>query len=193
VHEAISERFIEKFIEHTKSIRIGHGSTPDIDMGPVGSETRISAITDMISDAESKGAKVAIGGKKSDAFSEGFFFEPTVLLDVSSEMEVMKEEIFGPIAPITTFANVSDVIAKVNSTTFGLAGFIFTEDMNAAIEIGLQLEVGMIGVNNLTIATAEAPFGGVKSSGFGREGGSEGIEEFLVTKYLNARMKKVLV
>jgi succinate-semialdehyde dehydrogenase/glutarate-semialdehyde dehydrogenase len=103
-------------------------------------------------------------------------------------MEVMKEEGFGPIAPSATFSTVNAAIEMANSSAYGLAGFIFTQDLNQALQIAMRLDVGMVGINNLTIATAEAPFGGVKMSGVGREGGSEGIEEFLSTKYVNARM-----
>jgi succinate-semialdehyde dehydrogenase/glutarate-semialdehyde dehydrogenase len=193
VHESILERFISKFLEYAKTIRLGQGISMETDMGPLGSAKRVGAIEEMIADATSKGAKIVLGGKRSDAYSAGYFFEPTVLLDVSSDMNVMKEETFGPIAPIRSFKDVAEAISLANETPYGLAGFIFTSDLNAGIEIGLQLEVGMVGINNLTIASAEAPFGGVKASGFGREGGSEGIEDFLLTKYVNARMKKVLV
>jgi succinate-semialdehyde dehydrogenase/glutarate-semialdehyde dehydrogenase len=174
VHESISERFIAKFLEHA-----------------LGSKKRISAMHEMIADAKSKGAEVALGGSASEEFSKGYFFQPTVLTNVKSDMVVMTEETFGPVAPIATFSNLEEVIQMANSTPYGLAGFIFTSDLNSALQIGLRLEVGMVGINNLTIATAEAPFGGVKSSGFGREGGAEGIEEFLITKYINARMGRV--
>ena len=191
VHESISERFIEKFLEHARTIKVGIGSDPGVDMGPLGSKKRISAMHEMIADAKSKGAKVALGGSASEEFSKGYFFQPTVLTNVKSDMVVMTEETFGPVAPIATFSNLEEVIQMANSTPYGLAGFIFTSDLNSALQIGLRLEVGMVGINNLTIATAEAPFGGVKSSGFGREGGAEGIEEFLITKYINARMGRV--
>jgi succinate-semialdehyde dehydrogenase/glutarate-semialdehyde dehydrogenase len=191
VHESISERFIAKFLEHARTIKVGIGSDPGVDMGPLGSKKRISAMHEMISDAKSKGAEVALGGSASKEFSKGYFFQPTVLTNVKSDMVVMTEETFGPVAPIATFSNLEEVIQMANSTPYGLAGFIFTSDLNSALQIGLRLEVGMVGINNLTIATAEAPFGGVKSSGFGREGGAEGIEEFLITKYINARMGRV--
>jgi succinate-semialdehyde dehydrogenase/glutarate-semialdehyde dehydrogenase len=145
----------------------------------------------MIEDAESKGAKVALGGSTSKEFSRGFYFQPTVLTNVNSNMVVMNEETFGPIAPIATFSTLEEVLEMANSTPYGLAGFVFTSDLNRGLQVGLQLDVGMVGINNLTIATAEAPFGGVKGSGFGREGGQEGIEEFLISKYINARMGKV--
>lgn len=191
VHEAVSKRFIEKFIEHTKTIRLGAGLDSNTDMGPLGTKKRVQAMKDMVDDARNKGADVALGGDASKEFSSGYYFEPTVLLNVSQDMMVMKEETFGPIAPISTFSDIREAIELANSTPYGLAGFIFTQDLNRAIQIGLQLEVGMVGINNLTIATAEAPFGGVKSSGFGREGGSEGIDDFLITKYVNARMNMV--
>ena len=191
VHESIADRFIEKFLEYTKTIRIGSGTDADTDMGPLGSRKRVAAMEEIISDAKEKGAKVLQGGNASADYALGFFFEPTVIVDVNSTMKVMQEETFGPIAPIMIYSQISEAVEMANSTPYGLAGFIFTKDLNRAIQIGLRLEVGMVGINNLTIASAEVPFGGVKSSGFGREGGSEGVEEFLITKYLNARMSKV--
>jgi len=192
VHEAVAKEFIEKFIVHTKTIRIGAGLDADTDMGPLGTRKRVEAMKVMVDDARKKGAYVAVGGDVAKQFSVGYFFEPTVLLNVTQDMLVMQEETFGPIAPITIFSDINQAIELANSTPYGLAGFIFTQDLNLAIQIGLQLEVGMVGINNLTIATAEAPFGGVKASGFGREGGSEGIEDFLITKYVNARMNRVI-
>ena len=191
VHESVSERFIEKFLEQARTIKVGNGSDVEVDMGPLGSKKRILAMQVMIEDAESKGAKVALGGSTSKEFSRGFYFQPTVLTNVNSNMVVMNEETFGPIAPIATFSTLEEVLEMANSTPYGLAGFVFTSDLNRGLQVGLQLDVGMVGINNLTIATAEAPFGGVKGSGFGREGGQEGIEEFLISKYINARMGKV--
>jgi succinate-semialdehyde dehydrogenase/glutarate-semialdehyde dehydrogenase len=188
VHESVSSRFIEKFLEQARTIKVGNGSDAEIDMGPLGSKKRILAMQAIIEDAESKGAKVALGGSPSKEFTKGFFFQPTVLTNVSSNMVVMNEETFGPIAPIATFSTLEEVVKMANSTPYGLAGFVFTSDLNRGLQVGLQLDVGMVGINNLTIATAEAPFGGVKGSGFGREGGIEGIQEFLTTKYINARM-----
>ena len=188
VHESVSARFIEKFLEQARTIKVGNGSDAEIDMGPLGSKKRILAMQAIIEDAESKGAKVALGGSPSKEFTKGFFFQPTVLTNVNSNMVVMNEETFGPIAPIATFSTLEEVVKMANSTPYGLAGFVFTSDLNRGLQVGLQLDVGMVGINNLTIATAEAPFGGVKGSGFGREGGIEGIQEFLITKYINARM-----
>jgi succinate-semialdehyde dehydrogenase/glutarate-semialdehyde dehydrogenase len=192
VDATVADQFIEKFLEYAKTIRLGSGLIEGTDMGPLGSSRRIDVMEEIVSDAKSKGAQIALGGAKSNEFESGYYFEPTVLLNVNSGMRVMQEETFGPIAPIARFDTIEEAISLANQTPFGLAGFIFTEDLNLAIEIGLQLEVGMVGVNNLTIATAEAPFGGVKASGFGREGGAEGIEDFLVTKYFNSRMKREL-
>lgn len=188
VQEEIAPQFIAKFLEHTAQIRLGAGSSADTDMGPLTTKRRLDAIASMVDDARTKGATVAAGGRRSEDFSVGYFFEPTVLLNVSKDMDVMKEETFGPIAPIATFTTVNEAIELANSTPYGLAGFVFSQNLNEALQISLRLHVGMVGINNLTIATAEAPFGGVKMSGFGREGGSEGVEEFLTTKYINARM-----
>jgi succinate-semialdehyde dehydrogenase/glutarate-semialdehyde dehydrogenase len=192
VEESIAEKFIEIFLHHSKQIRIGDGLSLETDMGPLGTKKRLVAMQNIVEDAVGKGAEIALGGKAADQFESGYFFEPTVLLKVRENMEVMREETFGPLAPIATYKNLESAIAMANSTPYGLAGFIFTQDLNLAIEVGKKLEVGMVGINNLTIATAEAPFGGVRESGFGREGGIEGIEDYLITKYMNARMAKVL-
>ena len=138
-----------------------------------------------MADAVAKGATIALGGHRPDEFQAGFFFAPTVLTNVSQDMDVMTEEPFGPIAPITSFATFDEAIAMANSTPYGLAGFVYTRDLALAYRASEALEVGMVGVNHVTIATAEAPFGGVKDSGFGREGGTEGVESYTHAKYVN--------
>lgn len=188
VHHDAADEFIEEFSETAKTLNLGPGLDPATDMGPLGSQKRIEAVQSLVDDALAMGAELLTGGSRSTKFTKGFFYEPTVLIGVQPGMKVLTEEPFGPIAPIQTFSNVQEAISMANSTEFGLAGFVFTDDLEVGLRIAERMEVGMIGINNLTIATAEAPFGGVKKSGFGREGGTEGIEEFLVAKYVNARM-----
>lgn len=132
-----------------------------------------------------KGAVVACGGHRPEGFDRGFFFKPTVLVNVDDGMDIMHQEPFCPVAPITTFSGLEDGLAKANATEFGLAGYVFTQNTRTAFLASEGLETGMVGVNNLVIAAAEIPFGGIKKSGFGREGGSEGIEAYTATKYVN--------
>lgn len=185
VHESVVEQFTAAFVEQTRQLRLGPGHDPDTDMGPLGSARRREAVEAMVADAVGKGAQVAHGGVRPEEFQSGFFFAPTVLTGVTQEMDVMTEEPFGPIAPITSFSEFDEAIAIANSTAFGLAGFVYTRDLDTAYRASEALETGMVGVNHLTIATAEAPFGGVKYSGFGREGGTEGIEAYTHAKYVN--------
>lgn len=187
VHNSIKEEFIEHFVAHTQGLRVGPGVDEGIDVGPLSTNRRVDAIQGLVDDAASSGGQLITGGKKLSAFSEGYFFEPTVIVEPPDSARVMQEETFGPIAPIAGFDDVTDAIARANSTPYGLAGFVFADDLRMSLDIAKALDVGMVGINNLTIASAEAPFGGVKMSGFGREGGLEGIEDYLATKYLNVR------
>ncbi|MGV1037725.1 MAG: NAD-dependent succinate-semialdehyde dehydrogenase [Candidatus Nanopelagicales bacterium] len=185
VHESIVQRFTEVFVEQTRALRLGPGADPNTDMGPLGSAKRRESVEALVADAVSKGATVAHGGFRPEEFAVGFFFAPTVLTGVSQDMDVMTEEPFGPIAPITSFSTFDEAISLANSTAYGLAGFVYTRDLDTAYRASEALETGMVGVNHLTIATAEAPFGGVKYSGFGREGGTEGILDYTHAKYVN--------
>lgn len=188
VSEHAMDEFVETFTETTQALRLGPGLEASTDVGPLSSERRRQAIDDLVQDAVGLGAELVAGGRRPAQFSAGYYYEPTILVGVQPQMRVLTEETFGPIAPVQTFADVDEAITLANSTPFGLAGFVFTDDLEAGLRIAERLDVGMVGINNLTVAIAEAPFGGVKASGFGREGGSEGIDEFLVTKYINARM-----
>jgi succinate-semialdehyde dehydrogenase/glutarate-semialdehyde dehydrogenase len=136
----------------------------------------------MVADARSTGAEVAFGGKKLSSFSEGYFYEPTVLLQPDDSAMVMREETFGPIAPIASYSNIDEAVQRANSTPYGLAGFIFSEDMGDALALAHRLDVGMVGINNLTIASAEVPFGGVKQSGFGRDKSLHALDKFFDIK-----------
>lgn len=183
VHESIADEFTDVFVEVTRTLRLGDGRADGIDVGPLSTAGRRAAVQELVDDAVGRGAKVRFGGSAPEDFQVGYFFTPTVLTDVGPDMRVMNEEPFGPIAPITTFAGFDEAIALGNATSYGLGGFVFTEDLTTAFRASEELEVGMVGVNHLTIATAEAPFGGVKLSGYGREGSTEGIDSYSVTKY----------
>lgn len=188
VHETAVDDFVDEFTKTTLALKLGPGMDPDTDVGPLGSEKRLVAVQGLVDDALAMGAELLVGGTRSKNFKRGFFYEPTVLVGVGPGMRVLSEEPFGPVAPIQSFSTIDEALAMANSTDFGLAGFVFTDELETGLRIAERMDVGMVGINNLTIATAEAPFGGVKKSGFGREGGTEGIEEFLVTRYINARM-----
>jgi len=188
VHESVAERFTERFVAVTRSLRVGDGRDPRTDVGPLSNRRRLAAVEALVADAQERGATVCCGGGRPADQPRGFFFTPTVLTGVETSMRVMREEPFGPIAPITTFASFDEAVEAANDTDFGLAGYVFTRDTRTMFRAAEALEVGMVGVNNLVIAAAEIPFGGIKQSGFGREGGSEGIEAYTVTKYVNVRL-----
>jgi len=188
VHESVVERFTARFVEVTRSLRVGDGLTDGVDVGPLANQRRLDATEALVQDAVSRGATVACGGERPAEMIKGFYYRPTVLTGVDLSMEVMTEEPFCPIAPITSFTDLDDALTKANATPFGLAGYVFTNDTRTAFLAAEGLDVGMVGVNNLVIATAEAPFGGIKLSGFGREGGTEGIESYTVAKYVNIKL-----
>ena len=185
VHESIAAEFTAAFVAEASQLRLGPGRDPNSDMGPLVSAKRRAAIDDLVDDAVAKGAKLVCGGSRPTELPVGYYFAPTVLTDVTPQMRVMREEPFGPIAPITTFATYDEGISAANATQFGLAAFVYTRDLGIAYRASEDLEAGMVGVNHLTVATAEAPFGGVKASGFGREGGTEGVEDYTYAKYVN--------
>ncbi len=185
IQEPVLERFTQRFVEVIRSLRMGHGREDGVDIGPLSNLRRLQATQALVEDAVARGARIRLGGKRPEAFPRGFFYEPTVLTNVDSTMRIMNEEPFCPVAPLATFTDLEDALAKANATPYGLAGYVFTENTRTAFLASEGLEVGMVGVNNLVIATAEAPFGGIKQSGFGREGGIEGVEGYTVTKYVN--------
>ena len=185
VQESVEQRFIDRFVEVTESLRLGDGREPGVDIGPLANDRRLAATEELVQDALAQGAHLAHGGRRPEGFPKGFYYMPTVLTGVDTSMRLMSEEPFAPIAPITTFTDLEDALAKANSTKFGLAGYVFTSSTKTAFLAAEGLDVGMVGVNSLVIATAEAPFGGIKESGFGREGGTEGIEAYTVAKYVN--------
>jgi len=189
VHEDVAERFTEAFVAETRTLRLGDGRDPRTDVGPLTTRRRLEATHALVADAAARGATVRTGGAPADDLPGECFYRPTVLTGVRDDMRVMAEEPFGPIAPIAAFATFAEAIARANATPYGLAGFVFTEDLATAFRAAEELDVGMVGVNELTIATAEAPFGGVKRSGFGREGGSEGLDDYTVVKYVNMRLR----
>ena len=185
VEAAIIEEFTQKLIDSVRSLRVGPGTDPETDMGPLANRRRLEAVERLVEDALLCGAKLETGGQRPPHLGRGFFYEPTVLSHVDASMEVTRCEPFGPIAPIFDFADQDEGVALANASPYGLAGYLFTRDLRRAHRVTEQLEVGIVGVNNLVVARPEAPFGGIKLSGFGRENGPEGVEAFTTIKYAN--------
>jgi succinate-semialdehyde dehydrogenase/glutarate-semialdehyde dehydrogenase len=182
VHESVASEFAEKLAARIGALEVGRGTEDGVQVGPLIDDTQRQKVADLVQDAVGKGAKVLTGGKALDG--AGYFYAPTVLSEVPDDAELLREEIFGPVAPITTFSSDEEAIAKANDTEYGLVSYVFTRDLNRAFKVIEALETGMIGLNQGMVSNAGAPFGGVKQSGFGREGGPEGIEEYLETKYV---------
>ena len=182
VANAVREEFTTKLTEKMAAFTMGPGTDPETKLGPLINQNQLDTVAELVADAVDAGAKVRLGGKAPGG--EGYFYPATVLADVPASARILKEEVFGPVAAITGFDTEAEGIAAANDTEFGLAAYIFTRDLDRALRVSDALESGMIGVNRGVISDAAAPFGGVKESGFGREGGTEGIEEYLNTKYI---------
>ncbi|MEA5155402.1 NAD-dependent succinate-semialdehyde dehydrogenase [Raineyella sp.] len=182
VHESVAKDFTARLASRFAALTVGDGLADGTQIGPMITEQARTKMQDLVDGAVSQGASVATGGTVVDA--PGWFFRPTVLRDVPTDADILGEEIFGPVAPVVTFRTEEEAVALANRVDVGLAGYIFTRDMDRVLRLSERLEVGMIGVNQGVISNAAAPFGGVKQSGLGREGSHEGIEEFLETVYV---------
>jgi succinate-semialdehyde dehydrogenase/glutarate-semialdehyde dehydrogenase len=187
VHADIKEPFATEMANIARALRLGSGIDPAVTCGPLINTRGRDRIEAMTRDALGQGARLLAGGQRPAAFNKGYFFEPTVLDDVPEDALVMREEPFGPIAPIAAWDSFDDVIARANSTPFGLASYVFTRSLENARRTSDALEAGMVGVNDMMLAAAEIPFGGIKESGFGREGGQLGILDYLEAKYTKLR------
>ncbi len=182
VHDSIYDRFVDGFVAAAKAVKVGSGLEKDTFMGPLANPRRVDAMQSFVSDAVSKGATLRTGGKRIG--NKGNFFEPTVLTDVPMEAKIMQEEPFGPIAPIARFSEFDEVVEEANRLPYGLAAYAYTKSAKTAGAIGAAFESGMVSINHHGLALPEVPFGGVKDSGFGSEGGSEAIEAYLNTKFI---------
>ncbi|KAA0096840.1 NAD-dependent succinate-semialdehyde dehydrogenase [Mycolicibacterium sp. P1-18] len=182
VANAVRAEFTEKLVTRMSEFKLGNGLDESSTLGPLISAKQIATVEDLVSDAVSKGATVAVGGVKPEG--AGHFYPATVLDGVPAEARIFKEEVFGPVAPVIGFDTEEEGIAAANATEYGLAAYIYTQSLDRALRAAEAIEAGMVGVNRGVISDPAAPFGGVKESGFGREGGSEGIEEYLETKYI---------
>lgn len=183
VHESVYGKFVEGFTSAAKALKVGDGLDADTMMGPMANDRRIQAMETFVADAVSKGAKVETGGKRIG--NKGNFFEPTVLTNINNDMRIMNEEPFGPLAPIVPFAKFDDVVEEANRLPFGLAAYAYTKSAKTAAAIGAAFESGMVSINHFGLALPEVPFGGMKDSGYGSEGGSEAIEGYLNTKFIS--------
>jgi succinate-semialdehyde dehydrogenase/glutarate-semialdehyde dehydrogenase len=182
VADQIADEFTGRLAERMRKLRVGRGTEEGVDIGPLIDDEQRSKVAELVEDALGKGAEAVVGGEKLDG--AGYFYEPTVLGNVSAGARVLKEEIFGPVAPVASFDSTDDAIAAANDTEYGLVAYVYTSDLKRALTVCEGLETGMIGLNQGMVSNAGAPFGGVKQSGIGREGGNEGIEEFVETKYV---------
>ncbi|KWX87845.1 succinate-semialdehyde dehydrogenase [Paenibacillus riograndensis] len=186
LHRDIKERFVQKLLPLVQGLRVGPGMQPGTDVGPLIDEKALAKVERLVRDAEREGAKVLLGGKslKGAKYAGGNFYAPTLLDEVTDDMDIAREEIFGPVAPVLTFDNEEEVLARVNVTRYGLAAYVFTGDFRRIHRMISGLEAGNIGINGTSLAYLQSPFGGVKESGIGREGGRQGLEEYTVLKYV---------
>lgn len=188
VHSSIVDEFVAKFSKEAQKLTVGFGLEPDTQIGPLIDEQAYIKVESHIQDAVSKGATIECGGRRIEDLESGYFVEPTVLSSVTEDMRIMNEETFGPVAPVITFDDIQDVVERANNTPYGLAAYIFTTNLKTAITVSEQLEYGIVGINDGLPSVAQAPFGGYKESGLGREGGHHGIEEFLEVKYVSIKI-----
>jgi succinate-semialdehyde dehydrogenase/glutarate-semialdehyde dehydrogenase len=182
VADSVAEEFTEKLAEKMGAMKVARGTEDGAQVGPLIDDDQRTTVSDLVEDATGRGAKVLVGGERVEG--AGYFYLPTVLSDVPEDARLLKEEIFGPVAPVRGFGSEEEAIAAANDTEFGLVAYVYTSDIKRALRVCEELETGMIGLNQGMVSNAAAPFGGVKHSGFGREGGYEGIEEYLETKYV---------
>ena len=183
VQEPVYERFLKRFTEFANAIKLGDGLEQGTTMGPLANPRRLDAMEAIVNDSKSRGGKVVTGGKRRA--NQGYFFEPTVITGLPDDCKLMTQEPFGPIAPVVTFKTFDEVVGRANSLPFGLAAYAFTGSAQTATAIGEALEAGMVGVNSVAISTPETPFGGIKDSGYGHEGGIEGMEAYMVRKFVS--------
>ena len=182
VHESVAEEFSARMVERMGKLKVGRGTEPDVDVGPLVDEAQREKVAELVDDAVARGARMLLGGGHADG--PGYFFQPTVLSEVPDEARLLGEEIFGPVAPVATFATDEQALMAANRTEYGLVAYVYTRDLQRAFRVCEGIETGMIGLNQGVVSNPAAPFGGVKQSGFGREGGFEGIGEYLETKYV---------
>lgn len=190
VHHSLRKKFTEAAVEFTRALKQGNGLDAGIEVGPMFERKALDHTARLVNDARSKGAKVLIGGDRNTSFGKGYFYQPTIIDDVNPSCAIIEEEPFAPLMPVMGFDTVEDVIEQANSTKYGLAAYVFTNDLSTAFRMADGLEAGIIGINDPVPATPQCPFGGMKESGIGRELGHEGLEAYLETKYVAIRIKE---
>ena len=183
VQEKGYNKFVARFTEYAKGLKLGDGLEKGTTLGPLANPRRLDAMESFVNDAKARGGKIQTGGNRHG--NQGFFFEPTVITDVPDDSKIMTEEPFGPVAPIVPFKTFDEVVQRANSLQFGLAAYTFTNSSSQAIAIGDAIQSGMVGVNSVAISTPETPFGGIKESGYGSEGGIEGLQAYMNTKFIS--------
>jgi succinate-semialdehyde dehydrogenase/glutarate-semialdehyde dehydrogenase len=181
VHESLADPFAERLAARMDALAMGRGVEPGVQVGPLIDASQRDKVAGLVDAARSGGATVLCGGESVDG--PGYFYRPTVLTGAAPDAAILREEIFGPVAPIVTFADDDEAIALANDTEYGLVAYLYTRDLDRALRLMERLETGMVGINRGVVSNAAAPFGGVKASGLGREGGREGIDEYLEPKY----------
>jgi succinate-semialdehyde dehydrogenase/glutarate-semialdehyde dehydrogenase len=182
VHESLAEEFAERMAQRMGALKVGRGTEPDVDVGPLIDQDQRGKVSELVADAVDRGARMLVGG--SNLGGPGYFYEPTVLAGVPEGARLLREEIFGPVAAIATFVTEEQALEAANQTEYGLVAYVYTRDLERAFRVCEGIETGMVGLNQGVVSNPAAPFGGVKQSGFGREGGLEGINEYLETKYV---------
>jgi succinate-semialdehyde dehydrogenase/glutarate-semialdehyde dehydrogenase len=182
VHESLAEEFAQRMAERMGALKVGPGTDPDTDVGPLIDADQRDKVAELVDDASERGARLLLGGERVG--ERGYFYAPTVLAEVPDDARLLAEEIFGPVAPIAAFSSNEQAIEAANRTEYGLVAYVYTRDLDRAFRVCEGIETGMVGLNQGVVSNPAAPFGGVKQSGFGREGGFEGISEYLETKYV---------
>jgi succinate-semialdehyde dehydrogenase/glutarate-semialdehyde dehydrogenase len=182
VHASVFDEFSRRLADRMGGLRLGRGTDPDVDVGPLIDDGAREKVSELVEDALARGARCLTGGERLDR--AGYFYRPTVVVDLSRDARLLHEEVFGPVAPIVSFETEAEALEQANGTEFGLVAYLYTADLKRALRVSEALDVGMVGLNQGIVSNAAAPFGGVKQSGFGREGGYEGIDEYLETKYV---------
>jgi len=183
IHESKKKEFTKLFVDKTLKLKIGNGMDKGVQLGPITTKKRLEEIEKLVEITKKEGAKVLCGGKRPSEFNKGYFYEPTIFDNVKDDFKIMTEEPFGPLTPLLTFKNFNEVIEKANNQVAGLAGYVCTNSIELANKTSEALETGMVAINTPFISSAETPFGGIKQSGYGREGGSIGIKDYLNIKY----------
>jgi succinate-semialdehyde dehydrogenase/glutarate-semialdehyde dehydrogenase len=189
IQDTKKDEFINLFIEKTKKLKIGNGLDPETQLGPLTTKKRLNEVEELVETTKKEGAKVLLGGKRPSEFNKGFFYEPTVFDDVKDNFTIMKQEPFGPLVPMLSFKSFDEVVERANNHELGLCSYICTNSMEKAHKASELMETGTVAVNTGFVAIAEAPFGGIKQSGYGREGGSMAIKDYLNVKYTHLGIK----